>query len=156
MGPQRAEPDSPHWQETEPRRRWLDQPAFNRNRLNAEKLIDSMILEQLDRVQSDAGCSSVWLLLGYRKTGHIVPESPVSLSAVRAVALICRFNIRVPAIMLNRAGHCSSAGASQDQRYGREAHKHPHGGLLFVATGGMPFRSFLNHLWGGYLGNSAS
>jgi len=33
----------------------LDQPAFNRNRLNAEKLIDSKVLEQLIRVQMDAG-----------------------------------------------------------------------------------------------------
>ena len=36
----------------------LDQPAFNRNRLKAEKLIDSNALEQLDRVQMNAGCSS--------------------------------------------------------------------------------------------------
>jgi len=35
----------------------LDQPAFNRNRLKAEKLIDSKVLEQLIRVQVDAGCS---------------------------------------------------------------------------------------------------
>ena len=32
----------------------LDQPAFNRNRLKAEKL---KVLEQLIRVQADAGCS---------------------------------------------------------------------------------------------------
>ena len=37
----------------------LDQPAFNRNRLKAEKLIDSKVLEQLIRVQADAGCASV-------------------------------------------------------------------------------------------------
>jgi hypothetical protein len=37
----------------------LDQPAFNRNRLKAEKLIDSKVLEQLIRVQADAGCSSM-------------------------------------------------------------------------------------------------
>jgi UDP-N-acetyl-D-mannosaminuronic acid transferase (WecB/TagA/CpsF family) len=36
----------------------LDQPAFNRDRLKAEKLIDSKVLEQLIRVQGDAGCSS--------------------------------------------------------------------------------------------------
>jgi hypothetical protein len=36
----------------------LDQPAFNQNRLKAEKLIDSKVLEQLIRVQVDAGCSS--------------------------------------------------------------------------------------------------
>ena len=36
----------------------LDQPAFNRNRLKAEKLIDSKVLEQLIRVQADAGCST--------------------------------------------------------------------------------------------------
>ena len=36
----------------------LDQPAFNRDRLKAEKLIDSKVLEQLIRVQVDAGCSS--------------------------------------------------------------------------------------------------
>ena len=36
----------------------LDQPAFNRARLKAEKLIDSKVLEQLIRVQVDAGCSS--------------------------------------------------------------------------------------------------
>src|SRR5271166_3975267 len=30
---------------------------LNRNRLKAEKLIDSRVLEQLIRVQSDAGCS---------------------------------------------------------------------------------------------------
>jgi hypothetical protein len=36
----------------------LDQPAFNRDRLKAEKLIDSKVLEQLIRVQMDAGCSS--------------------------------------------------------------------------------------------------
>jgi hypothetical protein len=35
----------------------LAQPAFNRNRLKAEKLIDSKVLEQLIRVQGDAGCS---------------------------------------------------------------------------------------------------
>ena len=35
----------------------LDQPAFNRNRLKAEKLIDSKVLEQLIRVPIDAGCS---------------------------------------------------------------------------------------------------
>jgi len=35
----------------------LDQPAFNRKRLKAEKLIDSKVLEQLIRVQADAGCS---------------------------------------------------------------------------------------------------
>ena len=35
----------------------LDQPAFNRDRLKAEKLIDSKVLEQLIRVQVDAGCS---------------------------------------------------------------------------------------------------
>jgi hypothetical protein len=34
----------------------LDQPAFNRKRLKAEKLIDSKVLEQLTRVQVDAGC----------------------------------------------------------------------------------------------------
>jgi hypothetical protein len=38
-------------------RRGLDQPAFNRFRLKAEKLIDSKVLE-LIRVQADAGCSS--------------------------------------------------------------------------------------------------
>ena len=38
--------------------RALDQPAFNRDRLKAEKLIDSKVLEQLIRVQVDAGCSS--------------------------------------------------------------------------------------------------
>jgi hypothetical protein len=32
----------------------LDQPAFNRNRLKAEKLIDSKVLEQLIRVHADA------------------------------------------------------------------------------------------------------
>jgi hypothetical protein len=32
----------------------LDQPAFNRDRLKAEKLIDSKVLEQLIRVQADA------------------------------------------------------------------------------------------------------
>ena len=32
-------------------------PAFNRDRLKAEKLIDSKVLEQLIRVQVDAGCS---------------------------------------------------------------------------------------------------
>jgi hypothetical protein len=37
---------------------YLDQPAFNRSRLKAEKLIDSKALEQLIRVQMDAGCSS--------------------------------------------------------------------------------------------------
>ena len=37
----------------------LDQPAFNRDRLKAEKLIDSKVLEQLIRVQADAGCSSM-------------------------------------------------------------------------------------------------
>jgi hypothetical protein len=37
----------------------LDQPAFSRKRLKAEKLIDSKELEQLIRVQTDAGCSSV-------------------------------------------------------------------------------------------------
>jgi len=37
--------------------RRLDQPAFNRKRLKAEKLIDSEVLEQLLRVQVDAGCS---------------------------------------------------------------------------------------------------
>jgi hypothetical protein len=36
----------------------LDQPAFNRDRLKAEKLIDSKVLEQLIRVQTDTGCSS--------------------------------------------------------------------------------------------------
>ena len=36
----------------------LDQPAFNRKRLKVEKLIDSKALEQLIRVQMDAGCSS--------------------------------------------------------------------------------------------------
>ena len=35
----------------------LDQLAFNRKRLKAEKLIDSKVLEQLIRVQADAGCS---------------------------------------------------------------------------------------------------
>src|SRR5208337_341548 len=35
----------------------LDQPAFNRNRLQAEKLIDFKMLEQLTRVQIDSGCS---------------------------------------------------------------------------------------------------
>jgi hypothetical protein len=35
----------------------LDQPAFNRKRLKAEKLIDSKVPEQLIRVQGDAGCS---------------------------------------------------------------------------------------------------
>ena len=34
-----------------------NQPAFNRNRLKAEKLINSNVLEQLVRVQADAGCS---------------------------------------------------------------------------------------------------
>jgi hypothetical protein len=44
----------------------LDQPAFNRDRLKAEKLIDSKVLEQLIRVQVDAGCSSALdaLLMG--------------------------------------------------------------------------------------------
>jgi hypothetical protein len=42
-----------------PRMPALDQPAFNRKRLKAEKLIDSKVLEQLIRVQVDAGCSSV-------------------------------------------------------------------------------------------------
>jgi hypothetical protein len=32
----------------------LDQPAFNRNRLKAEKLIDPKVLEQLISVQMDA------------------------------------------------------------------------------------------------------
>jgi hypothetical protein len=36
----------------------LDQPAFNRDRLKAEKLIDSKVLEQRIRVQLDAGGSS--------------------------------------------------------------------------------------------------
>ena len=36
----------------------LDQPAFNRNRLKAEKLIASNVLEQLVRVQADAAVSS--------------------------------------------------------------------------------------------------
>ena len=36
----------------------LDQPAFHRNRLKAKKLIDSKVLEQLIRVQTDAGRSS--------------------------------------------------------------------------------------------------
>jgi hypothetical protein len=36
----------------------LDQPAFDRKRLKAEKLIDSKALEQLIRVQEDAGCSN--------------------------------------------------------------------------------------------------
>jgi len=36
----------------------LDQPALNRNRLKAEKLIDPKVLEQLIRVQADAGCVS--------------------------------------------------------------------------------------------------
>ena len=35
----------------------LDQPTFNRKRLKVEKLIDSKVLEQLIRVQVDAGCS---------------------------------------------------------------------------------------------------
>ena len=35
----------------------LDQPAFNRRRLKAEKLIDSKVLKQLIRVQVDAGCT---------------------------------------------------------------------------------------------------
>ena len=35
-----------------------DQRAFNRNRLKAQKLIDSKLLEQLIRVQTDAGCST--------------------------------------------------------------------------------------------------
>jgi hypothetical protein len=35
-----------------------DQPAFNRNRLKAEKLIGSKVLEQFIRVQMVAGCSS--------------------------------------------------------------------------------------------------
>jgi acyl carrier protein len=35
----------------------LDQPALNRKRLKAEKLIDSNVLELLIRVQVDAGCS---------------------------------------------------------------------------------------------------
>ena len=39
----------------------LDQPAFNRKRLKAEKLINSKVLEQLIRVQVDAGCSSTTL-----------------------------------------------------------------------------------------------
>ena len=38
----------------------LDQPAFNRDRLKAEKLIDSKVLEQLIRVQVDAGCSRAY------------------------------------------------------------------------------------------------
>ena len=38
-------------------RQTLDQPAFNRNRLKAEKLINSRVLEQLIRVSIDAGCS---------------------------------------------------------------------------------------------------
>ena len=41
-----------------PRSFALDQPAFNRNRLKAEKLIDSKVLEQLIRAEADAGCSS--------------------------------------------------------------------------------------------------
>ena len=40
-----------------PKTRDLDQPAFNRDRLKAEKLIDSKVLEQLIRVQVDADCS---------------------------------------------------------------------------------------------------
>src|SRR6516225_5144208 len=35
------------------RKRRLDQPAFNRDRLKAEKLIDSKVLEQLIRVQAE-------------------------------------------------------------------------------------------------------
>ena len=35
----------------------LDRPAFNRTRLKAEKSIGSRVLEQLIRVQVDAGCS---------------------------------------------------------------------------------------------------
>ena len=38
-------------------RQTLDQPAFNRNRLKAEKLIDSRVREQLIRVPINAGCS---------------------------------------------------------------------------------------------------
>ena len=38
-------------------RELLDQPAFDRNRLKAEKLIDSKVLEQLIRAQIGAGCS---------------------------------------------------------------------------------------------------
>ena len=34
------------------------QRAFNRNRLKAQKLIDSKVSEQLIRVQTDAGCST--------------------------------------------------------------------------------------------------
>ena len=48
----------------------LDQPAFNRTRLKAEKLIDSKVLEQLICVQVDAGCSS-----GRRK-GRRIKLSP--------------------------------------------------------------------------------
>jgi hypothetical protein len=43
----------------------LDQPAFNRDRLKAEKLIDSKVLEQLIRVQMNAGCSSVAALAAH-------------------------------------------------------------------------------------------
>ena len=35
----------------------LDRPAFDRTRLKAEKSIGSKVLEQLIRVQVDAGCS---------------------------------------------------------------------------------------------------
>ncbi len=35
-----------------------DQRAFNRDRLKAQKLIDSKVLEQLIRVQTDAGRST--------------------------------------------------------------------------------------------------
>lgn len=38
----------------------LDQPAFNRNRLNAKKLIDSMLLEQ-DPVKSNPGAADYGL-----------------------------------------------------------------------------------------------
>jgi hypothetical protein len=47
----------------------IDQPAFNRYRLKAEKLIDAKVPEQLIRVKMDAGCADASLDAHYTETG---------------------------------------------------------------------------------------
>jgi hypothetical protein len=63
----------------------LDQPAFNRDRLKAEKLIDSKALEQLIRVQVEAGCSGRRfprrLLVKHSSSRRMVKSKMVNRSA---------------------------------------------------------------------------
>ncbi len=73
----------------------LDQPAFNRNRLKAEKLIDSKVLEQLIRVQ--------WTLAALMLARPFAPAMPLTFSAkaltrLYSLSLVCALFKAAPRI----------------------------------------------------------